>query len=565
MVEVQASGVAEPVRGYPMLPGTPQVGDEVVIERALDGWNMVTHILGRDSAVSPNVSTVRSTGNDDGALLQEAINDGGDGSTVLAVDEEYITSRELVISGNNVSIVGRGFGRKALDGLWFPGTTVIRRVSSSGGATIKIAPVADPPYSERPMWGGSLENLHIRGGSLADYGINITAVQGFTVRDCTVIGGTVAQMRLGSKGAGGGAQDWPTLISVHRTDLTALGSSHGILFEYAPHTCDFHNLYVVHQDGNGIHTAGSSPHDGDDITFYSCQFQTSGGTGYDFDLNGVYNWHFISGYPMYGLGTTPVGGKGIIRSAAVGVTFDAWSTIDRRALVTVEPGAIVNWTDDWGRTTTRPDLRQSVLVHEEFAGGVATSGQYGQNGWVSLSGGTITYNFSEANHVGMYRMASAAAGVLCGMYLNCHMVSGENFISEFVLRPNHADSDTQVRFGWSDVSGDPPTNGIYFEKLYADTNWYAVCRTGGTQTKQSLGYAVTAALWERATIRRKGASAIGFNIDDEIGNGVDDYTMTTNIPTGQLVPFFSVKPQVSTNKTLDADAFQLSVVGVSRP
>lgn len=98
----------------------------------------------------------------------------------------------------------------------------------------------------------------------------------------------------------------------------------------------------------------------------------------------------------------------------------------------------------------------------------------------------------------------------------------------FVIFPttNNTITGVKYRFGFYEDTNDPPTSGIYFEKLAADSNWFAVCRTGGAQTRVDTGIAFTADTWYKIVCRRINGSTIGFKV-----NAGSEVTIATNVPT----------------------------------
>jgi len=104
---------------------------------------------------------------------------------------------------------------------------------------------------------------------------------------------------------------------------------------------------------------------------------------------------------------------------------------------------------------------------------------------------------------------------------------------------------TDLRFGFigTATAANPPTDGIYFEKLAADTNWFLVCRKDGappTQTRVDTGVAANNAFEGRELfrLRRVDATTIGATV----GSG-SEVTSTTNIPTANqanLDPFMGL-------------------------
>ena len=202
--------------------------------------------------------------------------------------------------------------------------------------------------------------------------------------------------------------------------------------------------------------------------------------------------------------------------------------------------------------------RSSMIVEEEFLSGGTFIGQYG---W-TFSGGTASYAISENNHNGIcQRDTSAVATTLS--YLRLGATDDEidpSLIQSilFVIRPNQNDSDTQLRIGaMAPFGSNPPTNGIYFEKLYADTNWFFVTRAGGAQNRIDTGVQVIVD-WATLTHKRTETGVDGY-ID---GRLVAQATLT--IPTSLVSPGTQIINQAAASKTLDHDYFQMYVTGLTR-
>ena len=70
----------------------------------------------------------------------------------------------------------------------------------------------------------------------------------------------------------------------------------------------------------------------------------------------------------------------------------------------------------------------------------------------------------------------------------------ETFVSRWKIRPNAADTDTHILFGYchdntvGNIGGSP--NGFYFQKRYADTTWQAVIHENAADTRFDTGIPV---------------------------------------------------------------------------
>lgn len=216
------------------------------------------------------------------------------------------------------------------------------------------------------------------------------------------------------------------------------------------------------------------------------------------------------------------------------------------------------------RENSRQDYRHGLYMKDDFACGIQGNGTGGELGWTQ--GGSIA-SIVVQGHPGVYHIDTTAT--ITTLTYMCLSLNGgttqplhvdDIWETVWVVRQNTADTDTQIRIGVAaSASGNPASNGVYFEQLYADTSWYGVTRFGGTQTKSSaiLGYDTG---WHTFRVRRINSTTIGFTID----NGTE-VTQNSNVPTGLGVqPFIHIINQTAASKTVDIDLFECLVSGLSR-
>jgi len=111
------------------------------------------------------------------------------------------------------------------------------------------------------------------------------------------------------------------------------------------------------------------------------------------------------------------------------------------------------------------------------------------------------------------------------------------------------DSDAQYRIGLANASlGDPPDDGIYFEKLAADTNWFAVTRGSSTQTRTDTGVAVSTSFASFRIHRKSSGSQVCFSV-----NGSVEVCNTANIPSASMVFFAQSDTATTAAKNLRVD------------
>lgn len=205
--------------------------------------------------------------------------------------------------------------------------------------------------------------------------------------------------------------------------------------------------------------------------------------------------------------------------------------------------------------------RSSVFISDEFYGGTTTTGNIGSIGW-SLSACTATPSGGTANNPGFYRLdTTAVINTLCRVFSQAGAINpiNKNHSEITVARLNTNDANTIVRIGDSDgFSASPPTNGIYFEKLAADTNWFVVTRSAGVETRTDTGVAINTN-FNSFAFTVTSASVI-FQL-----NNATVATHTTNIPsvTGGLNGWF-ITNTAAASKTLDLDYWQGIFTGLSR-
>lgn len=124
------------------------------------------------------------------------------------------------------------------------------------------------------------------------------------------------------------------------------------------------------------------------------------------------------------------------------------------------------------------NYRTMFSAQDDFITGIASSGAVGKLGWVTA--GTVTAQASEANRPGIMRVDT---GAVSGTVARLSAANSSAFDASldhtltWIARCNTPDNATLLRIGsGSSVAGNPPNNGIYFEKLAADVNWHAVIR-----------------------------------------------------------------------------------------
>lgn len=220
-------------------------------------------------------------------------------------------------------------------------------------------------------------------------------------------------------------------------------------------------------------------------------------------------------------------------------------------------------------TRANPDranpLSTTILI-DEFTVASTESGETGELGWGFTNGSFGIVN-PEASHPGICRRTSTAvattvASTFTGGGGTAAAIRMDQFDEmTWIIKPTTADADFDLRFGLaSDLTSATPTNGAYFEKLAADTNWFGVGRVSGVQTRADTGTAFAAG-WFKLKVRRLSASSVGFSV-----NGGAEVTVTGDVPIGtNILAFgFHVVPQSANARSVDVDFFSMKLTAQAR-
>jgi hypothetical protein len=522
-------------------------------------------------SAGPEIPTVifYSSGGDDAPALNALIAEVEHGTNIILADKLYLLGSEITVNKSNISIVGRGIGNVTHD------STVLRRTVGSSGAVLKWAS-SPPPYGGNPadVEGGFLSGVTLEANNLAEYALQVLGVSAVIAEQCWFVNGTTAQVFLTTHPYEGvDAYNSHEGIALRDCLLYASGSQKGLLIggvdgsSNAVYGCVFENINIVHENGSAVHIEH-----GDSFEFLGLRIATSGGgTGNTVELGPPVNAvRFFGGFQMVG-GDIVIRASnstfGSLQSIALGL-----STVDSTRQPIIEQGAQYHFINDRGFMTTVPDPRSHAVWRDDFHGGLGTSGTLGELGWGSI-GGTQSVLSGEIDHPGIIRLeTTGASGTLGGIVLPYGGGAGifhpdENWwLDAFIFRMNEIDSNAKARVGLC-VAGqsgsDPPSGGLYLEKLGTDTNWFAVMRSGGSEARHNTGQAAVGAAWLKLGMHSLSGGGIGFYL----GN-VLNMNATVNqagpVPTTSLMPFAQIKNAAAANKTLDVDLFQMHIVGMER-
>lgn len=164
---------------------------------------------------------------------------------------------------------------------------------------------------------------------------------------------------------------------------------------------------------------------------------------------------------------------------------------------------------------------------------------------------------SEADHLGILELEPFES-VICGFALgpddNLPVLRFVDLNSTTIIIRTASIKDNFFRFGLNNnVASSPPVDGVYFELLSTDTNFFAVTRDNNTQTRTDTGVSWVANTWYTLTITKDANNNPKFTIN------TTDVTNTTNIPTEFLNLGISVLRDVTNSTTYDLDFFSVKI------
>lgn len=204
-------------------------------------------------------------------------------------------------------------------------------------------------------------------------------------------------------------------------------------------------------------------------------------------------------------------------------------------------------------------------LYDDFLSGGTGTGNIGSLGWVTNGSPTISHKTptsTYANYPGELTVASAAVANQLGNLLlrpTTQVFSPMLMDILFIVRLATNDSDTKFRLGFTvDYTSDTPGSGLYVEKKFADTAFFALTRSASTESTR-ISLLTCDTNYHRIRMRRTASSAI-FNIDDGA-----DQTITTNLASASAwSPFLQITSQTTTPKSFDIDYFDMTISGLAR-
>ncbi len=167
------------------------------------------------------------------------------------------------------------------------------------------------------------------------------------------------------------------------------------------------------------------------------------------------------------------------------------------------------------------------------------------------------------NRVGIVRLSTTAViNTIAGLALGNGgtVIDPQNaYNMVWVVRPVTIDANTTVRVGIMESPViNPPTRGIYFEKLDGDVNWFSVVRNAGIENRVDTGVPIVS---EFVDLEFRSSGGIGpAGLVQFLVNGVVvPAPAMTNFPTTSVRVNCQIVNSVAADKSIDIDYFEMAV------
>lgn len=203
-----------------------------------------------------------------------------------------------------------------------------------------------------------------------------------------------------------------------------------------------------------------------------------------------------------------------------------------------------------GASATPTDL----VIWDDFFGIATASGTVGQLGWAFNAGsivgtteqdnapGVAGYRNTQANGVGTFYVGSPSGDFLISL-------SDAKQLSVRAMWLYAANlGDRRIGLMSTAITAAPADDGVYFECLEADTNWFAVTRDGAASaTRTDMGVAYTADAFAVFSIEHTATSTWQLCIDATCKT----MTLTPPAEASMMDPFV----QIDTNGTANVEVW----------
>lgn len=261
---------------------------------------------------------------------------------------------------------------------------------------------------------------------------------------------------------------------------------------------------------------------------------------------------------LVNIGTVPIILRGDSAASAAANRF-AWAfdkVIDPAETVTVYYSGTTSRWHPTHAITPDPNLPSTGWSFvEDFISASTETGEVGVIGASFTNGSVATLAPVTGNPGILSRVSSATANQVASMSPQTSGATTTMKMSEWsqmIFRGALATTgaDFIVRWGFGDnATSNPPANFIGIERVAADLSFFAVCRSGGVQTR-SAALIAQDTNYHSFSIRQISATSIGFQVD----RGVE-VVISTNVPAGtiNLTPMHTIIPTAAAARTHNID------------
>lgn len=207
----------------------------------------------------------------------------------------------------------------------------------------------------------------------------------------------------------------------------------------------------------------------------------------------------------------------------------------------------------------------ALQLYDDFITGNEDTDELGAYGWRINNTGTgniVVRLTGVSGHPGIIRFSggtggSARAGMNLGVAGSSALVLGGGEITfEASIRYTGSPANQGIvifGLGNNDVGGDQ-NNGVYFQFLDTDTNWFLVSANSATRTRVNTTTAVSSGTWVRFgfVVNSAGTSIQAYINGSPVGSPI-----TTNIPSSGISPIIKADANGTIAATTDIDYYFL--------
>lgn len=213
-------------------------------------------------------------------------------------------------------------------------------------------------------------------------------------------------------------------------------------------------------------------------------------------------------------------------------------------------------------TSSLSDYRNAVEIEDEFLSGSTSAGNIGQIGWAGS--GTITAgSATQANHPGTIIIdTGGSSGTVARINFSTAYAQFSSAYPQtvvWIVKAAQIDANTTLRLGTGNLwTTSPPNDGVYFERLDGDTNWFAVTRSASVSATRIDTLTPADTNYHRFRMEQT-SSSVRFYIDDTLVG-----TQTTLIPSVYVSPGVFIINSAAASKKLEIDYFRLRATNIGR-